>query len=778
MGINFSKFTEQVQDLIKNALSDNKIDAAEIRAMNLEKNVANELMKQLAGNSMYLGDGFYRANGEKSTLILLDKPTNNMFVELTDDSLSRYRQDYKNAEKGLYRDGKIYLIDKNGKPIKDASGNYVCEDISFEETKKNLPNFFKQDGSFDTKKIQEYLNTLPETDQDYQTLMNDIEEASKEGSYWSIKNFAGTQKERFLKIYQAIENHDLEQAVELMYAFFQEECQGFDEEILLKIRSGLERLTGAKWAGPALYNALSWMAENVDNLIGRDENGIGYAQRFVVGLANVDKGLGDYIFSTEGLITMGTIVTGEALIYKTSSMLAPYIGGAIHSTFAALGFEMIYDGSKEVLTGENLDEVAKGGQKIGHGLPLAISPVAKLVKNTEVLGKNISKIKEAKSLKELDNILNDILANPMTVEERLNYCFEAYYKRAEFKEQEIIKSREGNNIQPEEYHNNINKVREHITKPEISTKEGIAGGHTIEIFDELKNIIDGNLDFSLPINEQFQVTKLQNAVTKMLNNAELNFTYENIKLTSYKKNGDKISINIDFYDKDNNKIKSLECDINQFTEFDKDKLLISIPELKIQSKTDNKQLRNAFKNMQTNLDNVSNIKIQELFNNENIKVISSEKGNISIGDVQVNGIILTFEINSGDNITIHRLALVENTDLSTSNMQYYERYFINDNYEVINGNIEPKTCVRKEELHNVLKYIDKFNSIEELSQNVPESAFYEKSFFIKYKGNIYFLNTSDGQTFNTIYPVLEDFVIARNINPNDIPDLTNIIDRQ
>jgi len=435
MGINFSKFTEQVQNMIKKALADNKIDAAEVRAMNLEKNVANELMKQLVGNSMYLGDGFYSARGENSTLILLEKPTNNMFVELTDDSLSRYRKNYENAEKGLYKDGKIYLIDKNGKPIKDPAGNYVCEEVNFKETKKDVPNFFKQDGSFDITKIQDYLNTLPESDENYQTLMKALENTSREASYWSITNFAGTQKERFLKIYQAIDNHDLGQAVELMYSFFKEECEGFDENILSVIRSGLERLTGAKQAGPALYNALSWMAENIDNLVGRDKNNIGYAQRFVVGLNNADNALGDFIFSTEGLVTMGAIVTGEGLIAKTASTLAPYVGGAIHSFFAAQGFELIYDGSKKVLTGESLDKVAEGGQEIGHGLPLVISPVSKLIKNTEVIGKNINKIKEAKSIKELDNILNDILAEPMTAEERLNYCHEHYLKRLELQQE-------------------------------------------------------------------------------------------------------------------------------------------------------------------------------------------------------------------------------------------------------------------------------------------------------------------------------------------------------
>ena len=152
----------------------------------------------------------------------------------------------------------------------------------------NIPtklSFINPDNSINVEKFQAYLNELPETDEDYQTLMKDIENSSKEQSYWSIEKFAKDQKERFLSVYNAIDNHDLGLAVELMYSFFQEECQGFDENVLSKIKSGLERLTGAKWAGPALYNALSYVAEHADNLIGNDENGIGYAERFVVGLA-------------------------------------------------------------------------------------------------------------------------------------------------------------------------------------------------------------------------------------------------------------------------------------------------------------------------------------------------------------------------------------------------------------------------------------------------------------------------------------------------------------
>ena len=230
--------------------------------------------------------------------------------------------------------------------------------------------FINPDNSINVEKFQAYLNELPETDEDYQTLMKDIEDSSKEQSYWSINKFAKDQKERFIKVYNAIVNHDLGLAVELMYSFFQEECQGFDENVLLKIKSGLERLTGAKLAGTALYNVLSFVSEHVDDLTGRDENGIGSTQRLLVGFDNIGQGLGDFIFSSEGLFTMGAIAGGEALLAKASSTLAPYVGAAIHSYFGAEGVNMVGEGSYKILTGSTLEEVAEGGQEIGHGLPL------------------------------------------------------------------------------------------------------------------------------------------------------------------------------------------------------------------------------------------------------------------------------------------------------------------------------------------------------------------------------------------------------------------------
>ena len=214
------------------------------------------------------------------------------------------------------------------------------------------------------------MNELPETDEAYQTLIKDINDASKEQSYWSIEKFANDQKERFLSVYQAISDGEFSKAGELMYSFFQEECRGFDENVLLKIKSGLERLTGAKWAGPALYNVLSFVSEHADDLIGKDENRIGSTQRLLVGFDNIGQGLGDFIFSTEGLFTMGAIAGGEALLAKASSTLAPYIGAVIHSYFGAEGTMMVADGTVKVATGKTLEEIAEGGQEIGHGLPL------------------------------------------------------------------------------------------------------------------------------------------------------------------------------------------------------------------------------------------------------------------------------------------------------------------------------------------------------------------------------------------------------------------------
>ena len=369
MGIDFSKFAKDIQTKIKSALSDNKIDAEEVRAMNLEKDVAIKLMQELSGNPDIVGDGFIKGGSKNKKLILLDKPENGSTIPLTQDSLSYYKNINPNVEQGIYQDGKIYLADKQGMLLKDKNNNYISEQVFFEKTPAEL-SFINSDNSINVEKFQAHLNELPDSSEDYQTLMKDIENSSKEQSYWSIEKFANDQKERFIKVYNAIDNHDLGLAVELMYSFFQEECQGFDENVLLKIKSGLERLTGAKWAGPALYNVLSFVSEHVDDLTGKDENGIGTTQRLLVGFDNSGQGLGDFIFSSEGLFTMGAIAGGEALLANASSTLAPYVGAVIHSYFGAEGTIMVADGAKKVATGETLEEVAEGGQEIGHGLPM------------------------------------------------------------------------------------------------------------------------------------------------------------------------------------------------------------------------------------------------------------------------------------------------------------------------------------------------------------------------------------------------------------------------
>ena len=372
MGIDFSKFSKDIQSKIKAALSDSKISAEELRAMNLDKETAIKLMQELSGNPDFVGDGFVHIKIDNKSLLSLDKLENDTIVPLTKQALEHYNQFYpnKDIQNGYYKDGKMYFLNSQGKMVRDIFNNYLSENITVEPAKKDSPDFIDPDGKINVQKLQEHLNTLPDTDKDYQEVMSDINEATKEHSYWSIETFADTQKERFIEVYQAINNGDFSLAIELMYSYFSTECQGFDENILSKIRSGLERLTGAKWAGPALYNALSYVAEHADNLGGRDENGIGYAERFVVGLSNADKGLGDFVFSTEGLATMGAIATGEALLAKASSKLAPYIGTAIHSYFGADGSMMVADGATRVATGKTLEEVEEGGQEIGHGLPM------------------------------------------------------------------------------------------------------------------------------------------------------------------------------------------------------------------------------------------------------------------------------------------------------------------------------------------------------------------------------------------------------------------------
>ena len=139
MGIDFSKFSQEIQAKIKAALEDakspNKIDAAELRAMNLEKDIANKLIQELCGNYEYLGDGYIKAqNKDKTkTLILLDNPQNNTFIPLTNDSLRHYRSLYgnENIAQGVYRDGKVYLADTKGHLVKDRFNNYISEEITF-----------------------------------------------------------------------------------------------------------------------------------------------------------------------------------------------------------------------------------------------------------------------------------------------------------------------------------------------------------------------------------------------------------------------------------------------------------------------------------------------------------------------------------------------------------------------------------------------------------------------------------------------------------------------
>ena len=399
MDIDFSKFSKAVQDKIKAALSDeispDRIDAEEIRNMNLSKEVHDELMRQIAGNPGIIGDGFYGKSDKDSTFIFYEKPKNGK-VDLSDKAINHYKGKYPDKDicDGFMQDGIMYLRDSQGELLKDENNNYISEKIFTKPKEKEL-SFLNNDGSINIKNFQEYLNKLPETDDDYQTLMKDIEEASKEESYWSITREAKLQKQRFLEIHEAIADHDLGRAVDLMCDYIHTDCAAFDEEVLNKIRGGLEIITGARWAGPVLYNALSFLAKHTDDLAGRDENGIGAAQRFVVGLDNCGKGLGDFVFSSEGLETMAVFATGEGLLAKGTSKLIPYIVTGIHSAFAAQGIELIADGVVKVATGESLEEVEFGGQEIGHGLPLAAPFGLKLgAKGIDAYKVKISKAKQ------------------------------------------------------------------------------------------------------------------------------------------------------------------------------------------------------------------------------------------------------------------------------------------------------------------------------------------------------------------------------------------------
>lgn len=133
MGIDFSKFSQEIQAKIKTALSDDKIDAAELRAMNLEKDIANKLMQELAGNQEYLGDGYIKMQNKNKTLILLDKPVDNSFISLTKDSLDYYHAFNKDVAQGIYKDGMLYMADSKGRLLKDKFNNYICERVSVQE---------------------------------------------------------------------------------------------------------------------------------------------------------------------------------------------------------------------------------------------------------------------------------------------------------------------------------------------------------------------------------------------------------------------------------------------------------------------------------------------------------------------------------------------------------------------------------------------------------------------------------------------------------------------
>ena len=138
MGIDFSKFSQDIQAKIKAALEDakspNKIDAAELRAMNLEKDVARTLMQELCGDREYLGDGYIKMQNKNKILIMLDKPENDSFVPLTKDSLEYYHNYYdESITQGIYRDGVIYLADSKGRPVKDKFNNYITEKVSVQE---------------------------------------------------------------------------------------------------------------------------------------------------------------------------------------------------------------------------------------------------------------------------------------------------------------------------------------------------------------------------------------------------------------------------------------------------------------------------------------------------------------------------------------------------------------------------------------------------------------------------------------------------------------------
>ncbi len=530
MNIDFSKFSEKVQAKIKAALNDevspDRIDADEIRAMNLSKEVQAELMRQLAGNPGMIGDGFYGKSDNDSTFVFYDKPKNGK-VDLSDKAINHYKNKYpdKDIYDGFMQDGVLYFRDSNGEIIKDKDNNYISEKIftssapapftTTEEVSRNnteeddfahIPftpagevpaegrnrgiQFINPDGSINVKNLHEYLNNLPETDENYTSLMKDIEDASKEESYWSITRDLKLQKTRFIEMYETIGNGEFGKAAELMYEYFQADCNAFDEEVLSKIRGGLEVITGAKWAGPALYKVLSFMAKHADNLAGRDENGIGYAQRLLVGVDNFGQGLGDFVFSSEGLMTMGAIATGEGLLNaaakgtgfvgKIASKVAPYIGAGIHSVFAAQGAELVADGVVKVATGESLEIIAEGGQEVGHGFPLIAAPVLKLTsKGVETAKAKISKTKQEKfraKCKEQGYTEDQI--KELEAYQKRGLYFVDLIKREKYREHYGLKP---DNLKDR---HKINKLRKRMTKDLQESPE------YVELYKELDRIYE------------------------------------------------------------------------------------------------------------------------------------------------------------------------------------------------------------------------------------------------------------------------------------------------
>ena len=135
MGIDFSKFTKDIQAKIKAALSDSKIDAEEIRSMNLDKDIAIKLMQELSGNPDVVGDGFIKGGNKNKKLLLLDKPENGSTISLTADSLSYYKNINPDIHQGIYQDGMIYLADKNGNLVKDEKTIILTRELFL----KNYP---------------------------------------------------------------------------------------------------------------------------------------------------------------------------------------------------------------------------------------------------------------------------------------------------------------------------------------------------------------------------------------------------------------------------------------------------------------------------------------------------------------------------------------------------------------------------------------------------------------------------------------------------------------